>query len=133
MNGRSKRNGALAVLPALFLAAGCMTSGSALERAGLKSLSQGILAGEVASGLNDQELRKALEAENQALTSGATGASVNWEGREGTLGIVTPGQPYRVGTRMCRRYSHTITVEGNTRTATGTACRNEDEAWQPLA
>lgn len=129
------RNGVgagLLVASALVLS-GCLTSGTALERAGLSGLSSGILAGDLGRGLDDRDLRKALEAEKTALTSGTTGAATRWQGSAEIGGEVTPGQPYEVGSRICRRYTHTITDGADRRSATGTACRERDGEWQTLS
>jgi surface antigen len=86
----------------------------------------------MAEGLGRGDIRKALEAEHRALEYAASGQSVAWTGSFGRSGDVTPAQPYRVGSQDCRQYTHRLVVDGTTRTARGTACRNADGSWTTL-
>ncbi len=96
-------------------------------------LREGILAGDIGTGLSETAKRSAADAEFRALEGGQTGAPVAWKISDTVQGSVVPQQPYAVGSANCRRYSHSITSSGQVRTATGTACRREDGIWRPLA
>lgn len=94
---------------------------------------RGVLAGPLGAGLNDAARSKAADAEYRALEGGQTGVPVAWRVSETVFGSVVPQQPFSVGPANCRRYSHSVTVSGQTRAASGTACRQEDGSWRPLA
>jgi surface antigen len=46
---------------------------------------------------------------------------------------VVPGPAYVQNGRNCRAYTETIYIDGRPQTARGTACRNPDGTWRPLA
>lgn len=103
---------------------------SAADRA--DAMAGGLIGGAVGKGLSDSERRKALEAEYRALEYGQSGQATEWKGGEGHSGSVVPAQPYRVGSQDCRQYTHTVTIDGASQTARGTACRNPDGSWTTL-
>jgi surface antigen len=108
-------------------------SGSA-DGAGTASMVGGLVTGSIGEELGSGEKRKALEAEYKALEYTPSGQKVAWTGnRGGRFGEVVPAQPYRVGSQDCRQFTHSVTVGGQTRTARGTACRNEDGSWATLS
>lgn len=99
----------------------------------VEAMAGGLIGGQVGAGLDSQDRRRALEAEYRALEHTPAGQGVAWGSRNGRGGEVIAGSPYRVGSQDCRQYSHTVTVEGRSQTARGTACRNADGSWTPLA
>ncbi|MDQ6436898.1 hypothetical protein RB623_22845 [Mesorhizobium sp. LHD-90] len=135
----------LALLAALLVLAGCGTTsslggkpGSTVDTptvtGGKASMVDGLVTGDAGKGLSAGDRRKALEAEYKALEYTGSGQTVTWTGdRDGRSGSVVPAQPYRVGSQDCRQYSHTIVIDGATRTARGTACRNADGSWATLS
>ena len=54
-------------------------------------------------------------------------------GDSGRYGSVVPGPSYQDRGRNCRAYTETIYIDGRPQTARGTACRNPDGSWTPLA
>jgi len=93
----------------------------------------GLIMNGIGADLNRRERRMAIDAEYRALESTPAGQPVAWrDERSGRGGTVTAAQPYRVGSQDCRPYSHTITANGSSRTARGTACRNPDGSWTLL-
>lgn len=96
------------------------------------NLETGILSGQIGEGLTSGMRKRALEAEYLALERGQTGASIKWETTAGASGEIVPQQPYQVGDRDCRRYTHRVVLAGSERSATGTACRTSDGVWTPL-
>ncbi len=99
----------------------------------LGALAGGVIGGNIGRRLDYQSRQSALQAEYNALETGRSGAPVRWQGTGQTYGEVVPQQPYQVGASNCRRYTHTIYIGGQPETATGTACRNADGTWTPLA
>jgi surface antigen len=66
----------------------------------------------------------------QALESGRSGAAVPWRNPDsGRYGSVVPGPAYQANGLQCRRYTHTIYIDGQPQVARGSACRNPDGTW----
>lgn len=97
------------------------------------ALAGGVIGGSIGRGLDDRSRDAALAAEYNALERGRVGQPVSWEGANGNYGQVVPQQPYEVGSQTCRRYTHTIYIDGTPQEASGTACRNPDGTWRPLS
>ena len=93
----------------------------------------GVIGGSIGRGLDNRSKDAALAAEYNALERGPAGQPVAWQGTNDTYGQVVPQQPYQVGSQNCRRYTHTIYVDGTSQEASGTACRNSDGTWQTLS
>ena len=98
------------------------------------AMAGGLIGGSLGGSLSAGDRRKALEAEYRALEYGQSGQAVAWTGKsDGRSGTVVPAQPYRVGSQDCRQYSHTVTIDGESQSARGTACRNPDGSWTTLS
>ncbi|MBS3650787.1 hypothetical protein KEU06_19430 [Pseudaminobacter sp. 19-2017] len=94
----------------------------------------GLITGSLGEGFGSGDRKKALEAEYRALEYTPSGQAVTWSGdRAGRSGDVVAAQPYRVGSQDCRQYTHRVVINGTTRTARGTACRNVDGSWATLS
>jgi surface antigen len=107
--------------------------GVATGREIVKAFDGGILPKTVYSKLSRKDKTRALLAEYRALENSTTGQSTYWENPNGKLsGIVTPSQPYQVGSRNCRQYSHKAMINGDSIEASGAACRTTDGRWIPL-
>ncbi len=117
------------VLAAMALA-GCSTlQPSARASQGLVSAP---LAKEIGPDVPDEARRKAAEAEFRALEHGLAGVPVTWRQSDAAYGTVVPQQPYSVGSANCRRFTRNMTINGEQRSRTATACRREDGIWRPL-
>ena len=123
--------GSVAVLAAGVALGGCTTLSAGESTTLAAPLQNGVLASEFAS-LTGPARVMAANAEYKALESGQTGAPVRWKQSEAVFGSVVPQQPYSVGSTNCRRYVHSVTVDGDSRAASGTACRSADGVWEPL-
>jgi surface antigen len=139
-------------LPVLFLTAlaGCSTTSEGTKTASnsnftlpslnpwarlnpkYSELAKGPLAGEIGLSLSKSAMKQAIEAEYKALEESRSGEITKWESSTTQNGKITPFPPYQVGASNCRRYVHSVSVEGKTHQATGTACRNKDGVWSPL-
>lgn len=113
-------------------------AGSAIGRGDFGSvvagaLIGGIIGGAIGASLDEQDKRRAIEAEYQALEYGRSGAPTQWRNPDsGRYGTVVPGPAFQRSGNNCREYTHTIYIEGRPQTARGTACRNPDGTWQPV-
>ena len=114
-----------------FFLTACLTT-SGLDTGPGALLSTGLISGELGQGLDQQAKRKAIDAEVAALSNGATGTETKWTGSKNTSGKVVPGQLFEVSGKICRRYSHVVSVSGQMRSGQTTACKNEDGIWEPL-
>jgi surface antigen len=84
--------------------------------------------------LDDEDKRRAVVAELQALETGPSGAPVAWRNPEtGRYGNVVPGPVYQENGAACREYTHTVYIEGSAQTEHGTACRRSDGTWASVS
>jgi surface antigen len=90
----------------------------------------GLIGAKLGASLNDEDRRLAYEAQIAALDRGAPGAPVPWRNpASGRYGNIVAGPAYEQKGVQCRGFSHTITVNGDLKTARGTACRSPEGAW----
>ncbi len=82
--------------------------------------------------LADAQLSAANDAQFYALQFGRPGAPRNWSSG-GASGQVSVGPYVRVNNLDCREFSHRVTVNGQTYTKSGQACREVDGAWNVTA
>ena len=117
--------------------AGCSTAQenpNTVGGAALGALAGGVIGGSIGNALDQQDRARARDAEMQALEYGNPGAPVSWRGDSGAYGTIVPGPAYaRGGSPKCREFTHTIYINGQPQTARGTACRNPDGTWSPVA
>ncbi len=91
----------------------------------------GRVGSEIGRTMDEQDRMRADQAVNQAHTA-PVGETIAWNNPEsGNSGAVTP---VRDGTSTsglyCREFQQTITVNGRSESAYGTACREPDGAWR---
>lgn len=131
------------LLAGMLMVSGCATMGGGQKdgktadtppanKGGKATMVGGLITGSIGSGLGAGDKQKALAAEYKALETAQAGQAVSWTGGAGRSGDVVPAQPYRVGSQDCRQYTHKVVIDGGTRTARGTACRNADGSWTTL-
>ena len=90
----------------------------------------GIVGSDIGRSLDENDRRRASEAEFEALENGSSGQAREWRNPDsGHYGRVIPQRPYKVGQRDCRDYTHTIYIDGQPETMRGRACRNRDGSW----
>jgi surface antigen len=93
-----------------------------------------LIGNRIGAALDDEDKKRAYEAEMNALESGPSGAPVGWRNPDsGRYGSVVPGPAYVQSGRNCRAFTETIYIDGQPQTARGTACRNSDGTWTPLS
>jgi surface antigen len=93
-----------------------------------------IIGNRIGAALDDEDKRRAYEAQMDALERGQSGAPVSWRNPDsGRYGTIVPGPAYTNAGRPCRSYTHTIYIDGQPQTARGTACRNPDSTWTPIS
>jgi surface antigen len=93
-----------------------------------------LIGNRIGAAMDEEDRQRAYAAQLAALNDGAPGAPVSWRNPQtGRYGTVVPGPYYDDDGRRCRSYTHTIYIDGRPETARGTACRNPDGSWTPLA
>ena len=98
---------------------------------GVGALLGTMVGSSIGASLDKADLMYANRANQRAYTA-PVGETISWNNPDsGNSGSVTP---IREGTstagRYCREYSQTITVDGRSQKAYGTACKNSDGTWQ---
>ena len=89
-----------------------------------------IIGNRIGAALDDEDKKRAYEAQMDALDRGQPGAPVSWRNPDsGRYGNIVPGPQYQQSGRNCRAFTHTIYIDGQPQTSRGTACRNPDGTW----
>jgi surface antigen len=92
-----------------------------------------LLGNRIGAAMDDEDKRRAYEAQMDALDRGQPGAPVSWKNPDsGRYGSIVPGPSYQDAGRNCRSFTHTIYIDGRPQTARGTACRNPDGTWTSI-
>ncbi len=89
------------------------------------------LGREVGRSLDKSDIAAAQQAQDRAHTA-PVGERIVWSNPEsGHSGTVTPTrQGADTSGHVCREYQTTVTVDGKTERAYGTACRQPDGSWK---
>jgi len=120
---------------AIGAAAGGLLLGIASGKVGwvlAGTLIGGLLGGYVADRLDESDKDEAGAAANEAITTKSEGEQATWTNPEsGNSGATKIEDIYRKddGT-LCKRFTETVEVEGETHTAKGTACEQPDGTWK---
>ena len=89
---------------------------------------------EIGRSLDARDRELARQAELDAWERGSSGRPVRWRNPDnGRYGEVIPDAPYKRGGNDCRDYTHRVYIEGRPQAMRGTACRNSDGTWTPVA
>ena len=92
----------------------------------------GLIGGAVGNRMDAADRKEANRATYSALESEPTGTASSWNNpNSGNSGTVTPTRTYQAESgEYCREYEQRVTINGETQTAYGTACRQPDGNWQ---
>jgi surface antigen len=108
-------------------------TGNRLAGAAVGGLLGGLIGNRIGAAMDDEDKRRAYEAQMDALERGQSGAPTSWRNPDsGRYGSIVPGPAYQDAGRNCRSFTHTIYIDGRPQTARGTACRNPDGTWSSL-
>jgi surface antigen len=92
-----------------------------------------LAATKLSNGLTQQDIKLAVGAELSTLKYAQPGVAEQWQNpKSGNSGLITAGQPYRIGEQDCRRYQHILLVNGIEKRASGTACSDQKGLWRGL-
>ena len=94
----------------------------------------GLIGNRVGAAMDDEDKQRAYAAQMQALENGKSGAAVAWKNPDsGRYGSVVPEAVYQSNGQQCRKYTHTIYIDGRPQVAKGAACRNPDGTWTAIS
>lgn len=94
----------------------------------------GVVGGAIGNALDEEDRRRAYEAEMNALEYGGPGTPVSWRGERDAYGTIVVGPTYpQANYSRCRQYTHTIYIHGRPEAARGVACRNPDGTWTRIS
>jgi surface antigen len=101
---------------------------------GVGSLLGAYVGSEVGRSMDRTDRIYAERTAQRTLEHEPVGRTRSWSNPDnGHYGTVTPERTYesREG-RYCREYQTTVTIDGRTQSAYGTACRQQDGSWQVM-
>jgi surface antigen len=86
----------------------------------------GFLGNQIGRNMDDEAQARAYDAQYYAVNSGRR---ADWQSQSGNYGYIEPGPVYTDPQGTCRRYTHTIYINGRPQQGTGVACRNPSGGW----
>lgn len=102
-----------------------------LAATALGTLLGAYVGSEVGRSLDKADQMHANQAGQRAFESAPTNQPVAWHNPDsGHSGTVTPTRTYVDDGQPCREYQTTVTIQGKTEKAFGTACRQADGSWK---
>ncbi len=130
--GPKERGGTLVGALAGGLAGSTIGGGSGrLVAVGVGTLLGAYVGSEVGRSLDRADRAYADRTAQETFEHGANGQAGTWVNPDsGHSGTVTPRRSYAAPSgRRCRDYETTVTIDGRTESAYGTACRQPDGRW----
>ena len=103
-----------------------------LAAVGAGVLLGGLLGSELGKSLDKADKLYAERAAQQSLERAPVGYTSSWSNPDsGNSGTFTPTRTYTASQGLpCREYQTTVTIDGQTQQAYGTACREPDGSWK---
>ena len=90
-----------------------------------------LAGGAIGAMMDDNDRRKALEAQAEALEFHRSGSAVSWNNPDtGHRGFIVPKEAHMNNGRVCRAYTETIFIDERPEVAHGQACRDLDGTWK---
>jgi surface antigen len=98
---------------------------------GIGAILGGIIGSEVGKSLDRADRAYMQRTTQESLETGRTGSTSSRRNPDsGHGGTVTPQRTYETAQGPCREYQQTVTIDGRTERAYGTACRQADGSWK---
>lgn len=96
------------------------------------TLAGALIGSEIGKSLDRADRLAMQQTTQQALETAPSGQVSEWRNPDsGHYGTVTPEPAYRTQEgQYCREYQQTVTIDGRTERAYGTACRQPDGSWK---
>ena len=108
--------------------------GGALSRGNPAGVVAGALAGgfignRIGKSMDDEDRRRAYEAQMAAFERGDR---ADWRSPNGHYGYIEPRPVYYYHEMRCREFSQTVFINGRPETMVGRACRYPDGTWREV-
>ncbi len=99
---------------------------------GVGAVLGGIIGSEVGKSLDRADRAYMHRTTQQSLETQRSGQASTWRNPDNRhSGTVTPTRSYqRESGQPCREFQQTVTIDGRTERAYGTACRQSDGSWK---
>ncbi|MDX2264612.1 MAG: RT0821/Lpp0805 family surface protein [Hyphomicrobiales bacterium] len=93
----------------------------------------GIIGNQIGRDLDEEERRRAMDAEYHALEYGRDYEPRRWNSsRAGRYGVIKPGRRYSYESMTCREFEHEVYIDGEPEVMRGRACRQRDGTWKQI-
>ena len=102
---------------------------------GIGAVLGGIVGSEIGKSLDRADRAYMHHTTQQSLETQRLGQSSTWRNPDNRhSGTVTPTRTYqRESGQPCREFQQTVTIDGRTERAYGTACRQSDGSWKIIS
>ncbi len=110
------------------LLGGAMTRGNPAGVIG-GALVGGFIGNRIGKSMDDEDRRRAYEAQMAAFERGER---AEWRNPNGHYGYIEPRPIYSYHDMRCREFSQTVFINGRPETMVGRACRYPDGAWREV-
>jgi surface antigen len=87
----------------------------------------GFIGNRIGKAMDDEDRRRAAEAQYAAFENGQR---AEWRNPNGHYGYIEPRPVYYDHDRQCREFSQTVIINGKPETMVGRACRGPDGVWR---
>ncbi len=105
-----------------------MTRGSPAGAIG-GALVGGFIGNRIGKSMDDEDRRRAYEAQMAAFENGQR---ADWRNPNGHYGYIEPQPVYYYHDMRCREFTQTVFVNGHPETMVGRACRGPDGMWREV-
>jgi len=89
----------------------------------------GFIGNRIGKSMDDEDRRRAAEAQYAAFENGNR---ADWRSPNGHYGYIEPRPVYYYQDMRCREFSQTVFINGKPETMVGRACRNPDGTWHEV-
>ncbi len=92
----------------------------------------GLIGGAIGDSLDQMDRRYMAETAQKSLESSPNGKALVWQNPDnGHSGSLTPVKTFKTKNDVyCREFQQTVTIDGQSELASGTACRQGDGTWK---
>ncbi len=89
----------------------------------------GFIGNRIGKSMDDEDRRRAAEAQYAAFENGER---AEWRNPNGHYGYIEPRPMYYDHDMKCREFSQTVFINGRPETMVGRACRGPDGMWREV-
>jgi len=94
----------------------------------------GLLGNPIGKGLDKADRLEAERTAQDALEHAPSGVERTWQNPDsGNSGSIVAKPAYQENGAYCREFTQTVTIDGKSERAYGTACRQPDGTWKMVA